>query len=105
MAARTIGSEVSQRLMATVRAIRRQRGWSAEELGLRCTDAGYPISRSIIASLETRAGLNVAVEMLVAFATAFGMKPGDLLDLEFCQTCAGAPPAGFQCTACGVTSR
>lgn len=66
--------EIQRRLAARVKALRRQKGWSQEELA---HQAG--VHRTFVSQIEraTRIATIVSAEK---FAKALGVKPGELLD-------------------------
>lgn len=67
------------------------------------TAQGVPLTRSTLANLETGRRGDISTTELVAFARALQTTAGELLEPSPCGTCQDAPPAGFQCTACGTT--
>lgn len=87
-------------LFASMRAHRKHRGWSAEQLSRRLNDIGLPVSRSSIANMETGRVQTAPVALLYALSHVFGLDP-DML-MKGCHICYGAPPPGFQCRACGA---
>lgn len=109
MSARTSPTALNDRVIHNVRRLRKIRGWSAEELAARLTEAGCPIGWNVIATRESRAGREsrhdasrISVDELFAFAAALDVPVTDLIsEVSRCRRCEGAPPAGFTCNACG----
>jgi transcriptional regulator with XRE-family HTH domain len=66
--------EIARRLAGRVRALRREKGWSQEELAHR---AG--LHRTFISQVE-RAAKNTTIGSTEKIATALGVRMGDLLD-------------------------
>lgn len=93
-----------------VRRLRQARRWTTEELASRMTAAGFPITRSVMANIETgrpdadgKRRREVTVDELFAFAEVFAVKVDDLVSAAPpCSRCMGVPPAGFACTKCGA---
>ncbi|CAM5250536.1 hypothetical protein SGLAM104S_01620 [Streptomyces glaucescens] len=83
-----------------IRRLRERHQWSYREMEDRLARTGRAISaldQSAIDSGERP----VTVDDLVAFASVFGMDVQELLEPPAdCQTCHGAPPAGFMCMEC-----
>lgn len=88
-----------------VAALRRERGWSAQQLSERLEAVGCRMIRSTLANMENGRRDTVTVDELYAFARVFGV-PVDCLahDRPACPTCNDDPPAGLLCTACGRVS-
>lgn len=60
--------------------VRRDRGWTAADLGDRCAAAGFPaLNRSVIANIETGRRNYVSVDELIALAYVFDVPPISLL--------------------------
>lgn len=88
-------------VFASMRRLRKQRGWSAEQLARRLNDIGFPASRSTIANMESGRVQTAPVSLLYALSHIFGIG-ADTLAGGLCPTCNSAPPPGFQCRACGA---
>jgi transcriptional regulator with XRE-family HTH domain len=69
----------------------------AEKLG----QAGRPLLPNGVTKVE-KGTRRVDVDDLVAFATALGVAPGQLLASFECAVCEGSPPDGFACRTCGA---
>ncbi|MFE3484800.1 helix-turn-helix domain-containing protein [Streptomyces griseus] len=89
---------------------RKYLGLSQAQLAAKITEAGFPISETVVHFSEIgRAGKrpenqyrNLSVDQLMAFAAVFECSPLDLLQ-EACATCQGIPPKGFTCNECAAT--
>jgi transcriptional regulator with XRE-family HTH domain len=66
--------EIAKRLAERVRALRREKGWSQEELAARAD-----IHRTFVSQVE-RAIKNTTIVSTEKIAKALGVKMGDLLD-------------------------
>lgn len=105
MTGKSTPTDLSAQVTANVRRLRKMRGWSAQELSNRLTAAGCPISQNTISGREakSKAVSRVSVDELAAFSAVFDRPITDLLAEEVaCEQCAGEPPAGFTCNACGA---
>jgi len=98
----TTPSQISGRVIANARRLRKVRGWSGEELARRLTEAGYPTSAVIIYNRESRSRqtTNITANELFALADVFGCSVTELA--EDVPRCDGAPPTGYQCPTCGA---
>jgi FxsC-like protein len=84
--AETEGTSVGRR----VQALRRQRGWTAQQLAAECARAGMPsLTRGTLAKIESGVRKSVTAEELVALAGAFDVPPSKLLSDEPPQSLAG----------------
>jgi hypothetical protein len=98
--ARTAGQNVAIR--------RNHHGLTQRQLAEAMSQAGYPMTESIIFFTEKGSSgarseprpRNMSVDHLMAFAAFFGCQPMDLL-APACPNCEGVPPVGFTCNACG----
>lgn len=99
-------NSLSAAVAARARAVRNMRGLSARELADRMTEAGCPMSRVTLASLETGRRAHVSVDELYAMAHVLTVTPEYLVTGvgSGCAWCNDAPPPGFACTACGQTT-
>jgi transcriptional regulator with XRE-family HTH domain len=89
-------------LMRNMRTLRQARGWSCTELAHRLTAAGFSTKRSGLANIEAGRYQTLSVGFLFALAEVFGVEPWVLTDTaSICVTCAGMPPHGYACLACG----
>jgi transcriptional regulator with XRE-family HTH domain len=83
-----------------IRRLREERRWSYREVEERLARVGRAIptvEQGWIDAGERR----VDADDIVAFAAIFGLYPGELLEPpDGCDTCHGAPPAGFMCLEC-----
>ncbi|WP_326797479.1 helix-turn-helix domain-containing protein [Streptomyces sp. NBC_01808] len=93
---------VSADVIARIRAYRIGRRMSAQKLADAITAAGYPITRAVISNQETGRVGTIPVDLVVAAAQVFGLSIAEMFEGGPCPTCAGRPPAGFTCKACGT---
>lgn len=96
-------AQTGQRVISRVVARRRELGLSARELAEGVTAAGFPLTRSTLANLESGRRGDITTTELVAFAIALRTTPMELLLAPACATCKDVPPVGFTCNACGRT--
>ena len=82
------GMTVSTAVAARIREARKRRGWSAGELAERCARAGFPMSKAVLANIESgRPGpdgarrRDVTVDELLAFASVLDVAPVFLMGL------------------------
>jgi len=95
-------STLSAELIAKVRTLRKIQKVSAQKLTDRMTDAGFPISRTVLANMEGGRVATASVDFLDAAARALGTDLVTLLTQPVaCPSCKGKPPAGFTCNTCG----
>jgi transcriptional regulator with XRE-family HTH domain len=66
-------------IAAKVRELRKDRGWSAEQLAARMRAAGIEWTRLVVAKLETGRRQAVSVEELLSLAAVLGVSPLHLL--------------------------
>lgn len=100
---------VSDKVVERVLRLRHVRSMTRDELAAECAAAGFPeLTGPALANIETgrrsvdgRRRRAVTVDELTVFARVFDVSPAELLALEQCTTCLGAPPAGMSCNACG----
>jgi len=64
---------------ATVKARRKELGWTARELSERCAEVGHKIPRSVIANLENGRREGIPVHQLAVLARALVTSPVELL--------------------------
>ena len=62
-----------------VRSLRRQSGWTQEELAARMTAAGYPMHQTTVTKIEG-GSRPTTVEEAFAFGAVLGVPAGDLVD-------------------------
>lgn len=102
MRARTQPTDCTAMVIAAVRKVRQERGWTVQHLADLMTAQGCPTDRSVLAKLETRKRGHLTVDELYALAGAFGLPVRLLMpDGPPCRSCADCPPPGFRCLACG----
>lgn len=87
-----------------IRAIRKQRGITAEELAEAMTRAGYRVDRPLITRAEIGMRKEISVDWLMAAAEALDVPPASLLGRPSCEQCLDVPPPGFSCTTCGTSA-
>jgi len=73
------GTDWTARIGQVILELRKARGMSAQDLADRCSELGYPIPRSTIANMETRARKTVPVQEIAVLAAALGVPPVRLL--------------------------
>lgn len=99
--------EVSTRVAANVRTLRRHRRWSVAELVKRLAQVGYVSSQSVLAARESNPSRQsrVTADELVALSVVLEVSLADLVSeqIEVCERCRGIPPAGFACLVCGAS--
>lgn len=69
-------------LIANVRRLRTERGWSAATLSSAISDLGVPMTRSLLANIEAGRRGYISVDELMAFAVALEVTAVDLLSDE-----------------------
>ena len=79
---------VSDAVAARLREVRKSRGWTANELADRCSRAGLPISKSVLANIESgrpgddgRRRRDITVDELLALALVLDIAPIYLMGL------------------------
>lgn len=102
MGGKTTPTDLSNRVAANLRRLRKMRRWSAQELADRMEAAGCPVSRQVIANRESNHVVSrISVDELFAFAAVFERSVMDLIEEEIqCARCGGSPPTGFGCLDC-----
>lgn len=96
------GNEVSLAAIGRVRKLRQARGLSAQGLVDLVQAQGVPITRAVVANMESGRRAVMTVDELCALAEVLGSTPEGLLgSAPLCGTCRGEPPAGFSCLNCG----
>lgn len=87
-----------------IRRLREERRWSYRDVEEHLARVGHAIptvEQGWIDAGERR----IDADDLVAFAAVFRLTPGELLEPPpECETCHGAPPAGFICLECETSS-
>lgn len=96
----------SRAVGARVRALRRDRDWTMDDLSERLAASGTPMSRVTIGKIECGhnqgSPVTVSVEQLVAFAAVFGATLDSLVAPFTCEVCANDPSPGMKCMVCGL---
>jgi len=77
MATRTPSPTPSEVFAEEVKAARRRRGWTQQDLADALDNVGSPIDRSLVASIETKRR-GVSLDEALAFAVALGVSPSAL---------------------------
>ncbi|MER5715735.1 hypothetical protein [Streptomyces sp. NPDC002132] len=91
-------------LRRNVRRLREQRLWGYQEVEEHLAQAGHVIPALALSAIDA-GERHVNVDDLVALAAVFDVGVEELLHPPAdCETCHGAPPAGFMCLEC-ETSR
>lgn len=92
-------------LRRNVRRLREQHRWSYREVEERLARAGRAISTLGLSAIDT-GERRVDVDDLVALAAVFDLSVEELLQPPAdCETCHGAPPAGFMCMECETSGQ
>ena len=87
-----------------IRRLREERRWSYRDVEERLARAGRAIPTLAQSAIDT-GQRHVDVDDLVALAVVFDVDVGDLLRPPVaCETCHGAPPAGFMCMECETSA-
>jgi len=87
-----------------IRRLREQRTWSYREVEERLSQVGRAIPVLALSAIDA-GERHVDADDLVALAAVFDLGVEELLQPPSgCETCHGAPPAGFMCLEC-ETSR
>jgi transcriptional regulator with XRE-family HTH domain len=93
---------ISAEVVAKLRALRKIRKVSAQQLSDRMAELGYPVARTVIANLENGRRAEVSIDHVVIAAQALDTTVEALLTEPVrCPSCKGEPPAGFTCNTCG----
>lgn len=93
-----IATEVAGRM----RALRKFRDWSQEQLARQVTQRGYAVKREWLMDFEIGRKREVSVDFVVALAAALHVPVLALLGLVPCRVCDGAPRLGTACSECGA---
>jgi transcriptional regulator with XRE-family HTH domain len=91
---------ISNRASKRIRAFRKTRRITGEALASELTQAGYPITRSVLANVENGRFKTVSVDLVVAAMRVYGVTFNDFMSGPLCGTCDDAPPSGFVCQTC-----
>lgn len=95
-------SSLSAEMVGKVRALRKIQKMSAQKLTDAMTEAGFPITRTVLANMEGGRVATVSVDFLDAAAKVLGTDIVTLLTQPVaCPQCKSEPPAGFTCNTCG----
>ncbi len=87
-----------------IRRLREQHRWSYRDVEERLAQAGRAIPVLALSAIDT-GERRVDVDDLVALAAVFNLGVEDLLQPPAdCDTCHGAPPAGFMCMECDTSA-
>ena len=93
----------SEHVIRRIKALRRARRWTAQQLADEMKAAGIPWNRSIVANIELGRRSYITVDELWALADVFGLIPVDLAAIgPTCPICRDAPPVGYICRTCGA---
>ena|SRR5687768_1354578 len=95
--------EVSERAAMRIRAFRKTRRITGEALAAKLTQAGYPITRSVLANYENGRFKTVPVDMVVAAMKVYDVGFHAFMTGPLCGTCSDRPPLGFLCQTCNRT--
>ncbi len=79
-------------IVRNMRALRHQRGWSAQRLADELTAGGYTISRDQLGNQESGRTQNITADQLLALARVFGVSIDALTTASTCPTCGQVLP-------------
>lgn len=95
-------SPLEREIIEGLRAVRRAKKVSCEELSRRLGDNGYRLSAVSVRSYENGRTGSLPVSFVEAAATVLGVPVAQMLVPAGCLRCAGHPPVGFTCNSCGT---
>lgn len=96
-------STATRSVAGAMRALRKKRGMSCQDIVEELSRRGNRQTRSTITSQELGRVGAISIDQVVALADIFGCAITDLL-APLCATCSNEPPAGFTCGTCGRSS-
>jgi transcriptional regulator with XRE-family HTH domain len=96
--------EVSERAAERIRAFRKTRRITGDQLALGLTRNGYPITRSVLANYENGRFKTVPLDMVVAAMRYFHVSFSDFMTGPLCGSCNDKPPAQYICKTCNRTT-
>lgn len=91
---------VGRIVAANIRRLRKQQRLTQRDLARLISAKGVHMDNSTLWRIE-EALSPVTADRLAALAGVLGVTAGQLMTAPDCDTCQGAPPAGFACNACG----
>lgn len=97
-----VSTEVTRRFAANMRRLRNELGLSAQDMADRLAEAGIPISRPVLANLETARRDSIDLAEAYAIARVLGTTVDFLSELSGirCVQCQDTPPDGYRCLVC-----
>jgi len=101
MKSEALTEPMPDRIADNVRALRRARSWSQQQLADKVAGYGVPMNRQAIAKIECKDRRVLATE-LWALARVFLLDDPTELLMGQCSTCTGSPPPGLTCDRCGT---
>jgi transcriptional regulator with XRE-family HTH domain len=92
----------NQLVAVNLRRLRKERGWSQDELGAKL-GWGKSVVSTAERSADARRVRQFSIEDTVLIADVLGVGITDLLEpVTSCPCCGDNPPEGFTCNACGI---
>ena len=89
-------------VVANVRSARKARGMTVQDLSDATAASGHRVPHGAITKLENGYRAYLTVTELHMLAAALGIDDPWTLTTQTCDTCHGAPPAGYACLTCGT---
>lgn len=96
--------EVSEQAAKRLRAFRKTRRITGEQLANALTKNGYPITRSVLANYENGRFRTVPIDLVVAAMRYFGVGLTGFMTGPLCNSCDDRPPQQFICKTCQRTT-
>ena len=91
---------VSEKAADRLRAIRKVRGISVEELANQLTAFGYTATRATLTNIENGRYRAVPIDLIVAAMKYFNMNFSAFMQGPLCSGCKDDPPQNFICQLC-----
>lgn len=95
---------ISKEAAARIRAFRKTRRLTGDQLAHGLTKMGYPITRSVLANFENGRFKTVPLDLVVAAMRYFGVSFTAFMQGPLCNGCDDAPPQQFICKTCNRTT-
>lgn len=87
-----------------IRAFRKTRHITTEQLAAALTKNGYPTTRSVLANIENGRFRTVPIDLVVAAMRFFEVSLGGFMNGPLCNDCNDKPPSQFICKTCRRTT-